>query len=187
VLGALDDKIELNQRMNRTLEELASALFRSWFVDFDPVVAKAAGRKPLHLRPELVDLFPAHFQDSALGPIPQGWHAKPVTELIEFNPTRRLDKGVPAPYLDMQSMPTDSALPQEWVIRAHGSGMKFKNGDTLLARITPCLENGKTAFVNALADDEIGWGSTEYIVMRSKPRLPLEYSYFLARSEDFRA
>ena len=81
VLGALDDKIELNRRMNRTLEELASALFRSWFVDFDPVVAKAAGRKPVHLRSELAELFPDTFQDSDLGPIPKGWQVLPLGDL----------------------------------------------------------------------------------------------------------
>jgi type I restriction enzyme, S subunit len=81
VLGALDDKIELNRRMNRTLEELATTLFRSWFVDFDPVVAKAAGRKPVHLRAELAALFPAHFQESELGPIPQGWRVARLANL----------------------------------------------------------------------------------------------------------
>jgi type I restriction enzyme S subunit len=84
VLGALDDKIELNRRMNRTLEELATTLFRSWFVDFDPVVAKAAGRKPPHLRPELAALFPNHFQDSEVGQIPQGWEIKRVEDLARY-------------------------------------------------------------------------------------------------------
>jgi len=84
VLGALDDKIELNRRMNRTLEELAAALFRSWFVDFDPVVAKAAGRKPAHLRPELAALFPAHWQDSPLGPIPHGWRVASVGDKVNL-------------------------------------------------------------------------------------------------------
>ena len=186
-LEALDDALELNRRMNRTLEDLSAALFRSWFVDFDPVVAKAAGRQPAHLRPDLAALFPAHWQDSPLGPIPHGWRARRVTEVVAFNPTRRLAKGKAAPYLDMQNVPTDSALPEDWAIRSHGSGMKFQNGDTLMARITPCLENGKTAFVNALADDEVGWGSTEFIVIRPLAPLPLEYGYFLARSDDFRA
>jgi type I restriction enzyme, S subunit len=81
VLGALDDRIELNRRMNRTLEELAAAVFRSWFVDFDPVVAKAAGRKPAHLRPELAALFPAHWQDSPLGSIPHGWRVARLADL----------------------------------------------------------------------------------------------------------
>jgi type I restriction enzyme S subunit len=187
LLEAFDDKIELNRRMDRTLEDLAATLFRSWFVNFDPVVSKTAGRKPANLDPTLCMLFPSHFQDSELGPIPRGWRARPVSEVVEFNPIRRLAKGAVAPYLDMQNMPTDSALPRNWAVRPYGSGMRFQNGDTLVARITPCLENGKTAFVNALADDEVGWGSTEYIVMRPRPPLPLEYGYFLARSDDFRS
>jgi type I restriction enzyme S subunit len=83
VLGVLDDKIESNGRMNRTLEELAAVLFRSWFVDFDPVVAKAAGRQPVHLRPALSALFPATFQDSPLGPIPHGWKVKPIGDVVK--------------------------------------------------------------------------------------------------------
>ena len=80
LLRVYDRKLELNRRMNRTLEELAAALFRSWFVDFDPVVAKAAGRKPAHLRPELASLFPAHWQDSELGEIPKGWKVTTFSE-----------------------------------------------------------------------------------------------------------
>ena len=73
VLGALDDKIELNRRMNTTLEAMARALFQSWFVDFDPVRAKLDGRQPTGLDPATAALFPATFQDSPLGPIPHGW------------------------------------------------------------------------------------------------------------------
>ena len=73
VLGALDEKIELNRRMNKSLEELAQSVFRSWFVDFDPVTAKAAGRQPFGLDPANAALFPSEFQDSELGPIPKGW------------------------------------------------------------------------------------------------------------------
>ena len=73
VLGALDDKIELNRRMNATLEAIARALFQSWFVDFDPVRAKLDGRQPPGLDEATAALFPACFQDSPLGPIPHGW------------------------------------------------------------------------------------------------------------------
>ena len=64
--------------------------------------------------------------------------------------------------------------------------MKFVNGDTLVARITPCLENGKTAFVDFLAEGDVGWGSTEYIVLRPKEPIPPVVAYLLARTEDFR-
>ena len=73
VLGALDDKIELNRRMNATLEAAARALFQSWFVDFDPVRAKLDGRAPANLDPATSALFPASFQDTSLGAIPNGW------------------------------------------------------------------------------------------------------------------
>jgi type I restriction enzyme S subunit len=83
VLGALDDKIELNRRMNATLEAMARALFQSWFVDFDPVRAKLDGRKPDGLDKATAALFPSTFQDSPLGPIPRGWEVKRIEEVVE--------------------------------------------------------------------------------------------------------
>jgi len=80
VLGALDDKIELNRRMNATLEAMARALFQSWFVDFDPVRAKLDGPPPAALDPVTAALFPEHLQDSPLGHIPKGWKAGTVVE-----------------------------------------------------------------------------------------------------------
>ena len=90
------------------------------------------------------------------------------------------------PYLDMANMPTKGHVPGTVIDRPFGSGMRFTNGDTLVARITPCLENGKTAYVDFLPRDRIGWGSTEYIVMRPMPPLPNEFAYCLARSTGFR-
>lgn len=81
VLGALDDKIELNRRMNATLEAMARALFQSWFVDFDPVRAKLDGRKLTGLDAATAALFPDSFQDSHLGHIPHGWEVKTLSEL----------------------------------------------------------------------------------------------------------
>jgi type I restriction enzyme, S subunit len=77
ILGTLDDKIELNRRMNDTMEATARALFKSWFVDFDPVRAKSKGRDP-GLPPHLADLFPDSFEDSELGEIPKGWKVDSV-------------------------------------------------------------------------------------------------------------
>jgi type I restriction enzyme, S subunit len=187
VLGTLDDKIDLNRRMNETLESMARALFKSWFVDFDPVRAKMEGRQPAGMDAGTAALFPAAFEDSPLGEIPKGWTIAHLPELIEVNPSRRLAHGSVAPYLDMQNVPTAGHRPSNWIGRPFGSGMRFSNGDTLVARITPCLENGKTAFVDFLKDSEIGWGSTEFIVLRPKPPIPPEYAYYLARSDEFRA
>ena len=84
VLGALDDKIELNRRMNATLEAMARALFHSWFVDFDPVRAKLDGRKPIGLDETTAALFPDSFQESSLGHVPKGWAVKPLSELCQL-------------------------------------------------------------------------------------------------------
>jgi len=83
ILGTLDDKIELNQKMNQTLEEIAKAIFKSWFVDFDPVRAKAEGR-PTGLPPEISDLFPDELVDSEIGEIPEGWDVVPFSDTFEF-------------------------------------------------------------------------------------------------------
>lgn len=204
ILGTLDDKIELNRRMNETLEAMARALFKSWFIDFDPVRRNAARARnqPSPPRPSpsgrgeqgegviegsaFDHLFPSRLVDSELGEIPEGWKLVLLPDAVAVNPARSLQKGVSAPYLDMANMPTSGHTPDAVVDRPFGSGMRFTNGDTLVARITPCLENGKTAFVDFLADGQVGWGSTEYIVLRPKPPLPEEFAYCLARSDEFR-
>jgi type I restriction enzyme S subunit len=187
ILGTLDDKIELNRQMNKTLESIAQALFKSWFIDFDPVRARVEGRQPYGMDAETTDIFPVSLEDSVLGEIPKGWKVKNLPEAMDVNPVRSLAKGQLAPYLEMSNMPTFSARALGWKCREYTSGMKFINGDVLLARITPCLENGKTAYVDFLADGQVGWGSTEYIVLHCKSPLPQEYAYFLARSDDLRS
>lgn len=185
ILGTLDDKIELNGRTIETLEAMARALFKSWFVDFDPVRAKADGRDPGLPKP-IADLFPSSLEESEVGEIPKAWRSAPLPDLIDVNPTRPLQKGAMASYLDMANMPTRGHSPDKVVHRPFGSGVRFANGDTLVARITPCLENGKTAFVDFLKTGEVAWGSTEYIVLRPRPPLPAEFAYCLARSAEFR-
>lgn len=185
ILGTLDDKIELNRQMSVALEAMARALFKSWFVDFEPVHAKAEGRNP-GLSPHIAALFPERLHETEYGEIPEGWRVVGLPEIFEINPKRALRKDLPAPYLDMANMPTTGHAPDEVVQRPFGSGMRFMNGDTLVARITPCLENGKTAFVDFLLDGQIGWGSTEYIVLRPKAPWPEEAGYLLARDQRFR-
>ena len=192
ILGTLDDKIELNRKQNETLEAMARALFKAWFVDFEPVRAKMEGRwqrgqslpgLPAHL----YDLFPDCLVESELGEIPEGWEWVPASRLIEFNPPEPLRKGTVAPYIEMSALPTSGSWPAPPVLRPFSSGMRFRNGDTLLARITPCLENGKTAFVQCLPDNAVGWGSTEFIIMRPRHPVPKEFGYLLARDDAFRA
>jgi restriction endonuclease S subunit len=90
VLGALDDKIELNRRMNATLEAIARALFLSWFVDFDPVRAKLDGRQPVGMDSATAALFPAHFDHKAEGVVPTGWRATTLSEVIEILDSKRI-------------------------------------------------------------------------------------------------
>ena len=131
-------------------------------------------------------LFPSAMQDSELGEVPEGWEVGVLSDLIEFNPKRALKKGIVTLYLDMKNVPTAGHLADEVILREMKSGTKFINGDTLLARITPCLENGKTAYVDFLSDGQVGWGSTEYIVMRPKNAIPASFGYFVARLDSFR-
>jgi len=186
ILGALDDKMELNRRMNETLEAMARAIFRSWFLDFDPVRAKADDQQPFGMDAETASLFPNSFDDSALGKTPKHWNVVPLPQAFHVNPPRSLAKGHEATYLDMRNMPTQGHRPLGWTRRPFVSGSRFTNGDTLIARITPCLENGKTAYVDFLRDGEIGWGSTEFIVLQPHEPLPPEYGYCLARTDEFR-
>jgi type I restriction enzyme S subunit len=84
ILGTLDDKIELNQQMNHTLEVIARTIFKSWFIDFDPVRAKMDGQQPAGMDAETAALFPAEFEDSALGKIPKGWKVKTLSYFIDI-------------------------------------------------------------------------------------------------------
>lgn len=185
VLGGIDDRISSLRETNATLEAIAQALFKSWFVNFDPVHANA-GAQAQSLPPEIQALFPATFTDSPQGPIPEGWDWKTLDEAYEINPKRILKKGVVAKYLDMASVQTHGHVTEEVIDREFGSGTKFCNGDTLLARITPCLENGKTAFVDFLEPNETGWGSTEFVVLKPRAPLPDFHGYLLARQPLFR-
>ena len=163
VLSNLDDKIDLLNRQNKTLESMAETLFRQWFIEAPPQPSPR--------------------------PSPSGRGGKKpgvVADLIEFNPQRALRKGTVAPYLEMASLSNTTFAPESWYEREFSSGTKFTNGDTLLARITPCLENGKAAYITFLKDEQVAWGSTEYIVMRPKAGLHPFFAYSLARNSDFK-
>ena len=114
------------------------------------------------------------------------WEVGTLDDIVDFNPPYKLKQGELATYLAMESVQTDKSSASGWYKREVASGAKFMNNDTLLARITPSLENGKTAFVDFLEDDEIGWGSTEFIVMRMKENYHPFISYLIARNQDFR-
>ena len=166
ILSAYDDLIENNRKQIKLLEEAAHRLYKEWFID---------------LR------FPGHEHTKIVDGVPEGWEKCSLGDVIEFDPKVQLTKDrikqfVPMSALSTSSMVLDMA---EFSETTSNSGSKFQNGDTLLARITPCLENGKTAFVHGIQSSEGAVGSTEYIVMRSK-RLNPYMVYLHARTDGFR-
>ena len=150
-LACLDEKIELNNKINANLEAQAQAIFKSWFVSVE--------------------------SDS--------WDIGNLADIAYINPQRALQQQENATYLEMSNLPTQGCFPLGWAKRPYAGGMKFQNGDTLLARITPCLENGKATYVNFLDENETAYGSTEYIVLAPKLGYPSEMLYFLVRDEAF--
>lgn len=109
-----------------------------------------------------------------------------VSQLFDFNPKRSLSKNTEAMYLEMAGLSTQSFNAAGYYLREFSSGTKFIQQDTLLARITPCLENGKAGYVTFLEDGEVGWGSTEYIIMRPKNRFHPLLAYVLCRNTEFK-
>ena len=169
ILSAYDELIENSQRRIKILESMARALYREWFVHF---------RFPGH---ESVPRIP-----SPLGEIPQGWEVKSVPDCVYINPRVSVPRDGEKPFVPMGCLSNDSMHITNIESRTGNSGAKFQNGDTLFARITPCLENGKTGFVQFLPDPQsVAFGSTEFIVLRSRTLTP-EFVYLLARSDEFR-
>jgi type I restriction enzyme S subunit len=110
---------------------------------------------------------------------------KAIPEIVEVNPRRRLPNGSSGVYIDMASMPTETALIETVQRQPARSGQRSFLAMFSCARITPCLENGKVAFIDTVPRGEVGWGSTEFIVFRSKPPAPEEWAYCLVRSKPF--
>ncbi|MBR2151042.1 MAG: restriction endonuclease subunit S [Prevotella sp.] len=149
ILKSLDDKIELNRRINDNLEQQMQATFDELIMNEE---------------------------------LPR---TKFLKDYAFVNPSRTIKKDEVKRYIDMSSLPTKGSFPSDWIDKPYNGGMKFQNGDTIMARITPCLENGKTAYINFLEEGEVAFGSTEYIVMSAHEGIPSEMFYFLARNEDF--
>ena len=240
ILASLDRRISLNKQTNQTLEQMAQTLFKSWFVDFDPVfdnaLAKAdfqldklandfpaellpkaqarlaalqakgahsgvksasSGIKDAHSEIKKADTgalndaihphFPSEFEhNEQLGWIPKGWGVVPVSKAIKVNPRVSLPKGTVAKFADMKAIPTTGYIVEEVIDKAYSGGAKFQLNDVLLARITPCLQNGKTALADFLSEGEVGFGSTEFIVLRADENIPYPFVACLARDENFR-
>ncbi|EOU7300775.1 restriction endonuclease subunit S [Citrobacter freundii] len=203
-----DQKINLSFEINQTLEQMSQTLFKSWFVDFDPVIDNAmdAGNpipEALQSRAELRQkvrnsadfkplpadiraLFPAEFEETEMGWVPKGWILESVAKAININPSVKLPKNTIAKYVDMKSLPTQGYSISDVIEKPYAGGAKFQKNDTLFARITPCLENGKTGFVDFLDEQETAFGSTEFIVMRGTTKVHYSYVACLARENNFR-
>ena len=148
ILKSIDDKIALNQHINKNLEAQAQVIFTRMI-------------------------------ESSTSP------SCALSDIAEINPKRSLSKGTVSRCIDMSQLSTSSSFPNGWEYKPFNGGMRFSNGDTLLARITPCLENGKTAYINFLKNGEVAFGSTEYVVMCTKGKYPAEFFYCLARYPAF--
>ena len=166
ILSAYDDLIENNQKQIKLLEEAAQRIYKEWFVD---------------LR------FPGHENTKIVDGVPEEWNWCKLEDAIQLDPKVTLTKERMKQFIPMSALSTSSMVLDEsqFTETTSNSGSKFQNGDTLLARITPCLENGKTAYVSGLKFDEGAVGSTEYIVMRAKT-INSYMVYLLARTDDFR-
>jgi len=119
--------------------------------------------------------------------IPKGWKWVKLGDAVIINPNETLKKGVIAKKVPMEALHPFTKKVKFFVFEKYNGGVKFKNGDTLVARITPSLENGKTVYVDLLDDDEIGFGSTEFIVLRERSGITdKQFVYYFAISNDFR-
>ncbi|MBD57872.1 MAG: type I restriction endonuclease subunit S [Pseudoalteromonas sp.] len=177
VLNNYDQLIENNNRRISILEDMAQSLYREWFVNF---------RYPNHKDNLDADGNPK-LVDSPLGQIPEGWEIKTAAEAITVNPRTKLAKDGEKPFVGMSGLSESSMVISDITKKTGNSGAKFINGDTLFARITPCLQNGKTGYVHFLNEEQpVGFGSTEFIVLRESEDLSSEYIYLLSRSNDFR-
>jgi type I restriction enzyme S subunit len=182
ILGTLDDKIELNRRMNQTLEAIARAIFKSWFVDFDPVRAKAAGRKPPGLAPAIADLFPDSFEDSELGEIPTGWTVGTLgTVAAESRGAVRpadIERGTP--YIALEHMPQRSIALNSWGVSddiASGK-LRFKVGDILFGKLRPYFHKVGPAPLDGVC-------STDIVVCRPKGDEWYGFALLQMASDDF--
>jgi len=158
ILGTLDDKIELNRRMNETLEALARALFKSWFVDFDPVLAKAEGRDP-RLPKEIADLFPDSFQDSELGEIPKGWKVAVLGDVAN-HPRRGVQPSEiepSTPYIALEHMPKRCIALADWGTAGglESNKFEFKNGEILFGKLRPYFHKVGVAPLDGVCSTDI--------------------------------
>jgi type I restriction enzyme S subunit len=185
ILGTLDDKIELNRQMNETLEAITRALFKSWFVDFDPVRAKMEGRQSYGMDAETAGLFPDSFEDSVLGEIPRGWRIRRVSDLIFLN-REGLDPGrYPDEIFEHYSIP---AFDEGWLPKKE-AGKQIKSNKfivpfnaVLLSKLNP---NIPRIWFPKVGNVFRSVCSTEFLVTVPKTGYTCEFLYALFSSASF--
>jgi len=174
VVGALDDKIELNRRTNETLEAIAQAIFKSWFVDFDPARAKMEGRRPFGMDAATAALFPDSFVDSPLGGIPKGWRVGTLGELADVTSGKRPDERV------SQSMP-EAGVPL-W----GGNGPMAYVREPLFSQ--PILLTGRVGTLGSVFRiTSPCWPSDNTLVVLPKEPIAYQYLFFQMWRIDFDA
>lgn len=179
ILTSLDRKIDLNNKTNVELEYLIQTIFDYWFIHFDfpdtnSCPYKSSGGKMIYV--ENIKLK-----------IPEGWKVGVLSDIANLNPSLSIKKNAHSPYLEMSAIPTNGYMTRKPVQKQYSGGIKFQNGDVIIARITPCLENGKTALITQLDNDVIGFGSTEFINIRAKEKYYISFLALLCRTENFRS
>ena len=185
ILGTLDDKIELNRRMNETLEAMARALFKSWFVDFDPVRAKMAG-SDTGLPQHLADLFPDRFEESELGKIPEGWEVKPLEKIAQLEKATVKPENHTTEEFEHFSLPAyDSGQ-----LPALDLGSTIKSNKTLvpsqavlLSKLNPEIQR---VWLPTSASSCRQISSTEFLVFTPKPPIGRAGLYSLFNTQSFR-
>ncbi|MBA3831302.1 MAG: restriction endonuclease subunit S [Chthoniobacterales bacterium] len=185
VLGALDDKIELNRRMNATLEAMARALFQSWFVDFDPVRANLDRRAPSGLDSATAALFPASFRESELGRIPKDWTVGKVGDLATLNRDAVNPGDFPTETFDHFSLPAFDAgrtAKVELGIAIMSNKLVVKPNSVLLSKLNPHIPRIWLPDLDAMRRSVC---STEFMVASSKPGVTREYLFSLFTSSAF--
>ncbi|CAN5721206.1 hypothetical protein BH23CHL3_BH23CHL3_06430 [soil metagenome] len=181
ILGTLDDKIELNRQMNETLDEIARTLFTSWFINFDPVRAKAEGRQPEGMDADTAALFPDRFVDSELGPIPEGWKwirfGDIATNIRDGMPTAEIHADLN--YIGLEHMPKRSIALTEWesASKVTSNKSRFQETDVLFGKLRPYFHKVGLAPVNGIC-------STDILVIRPKASDHLAWVLAVASSNE---
>lgn len=178
---ALDERLRLLRQTNATLEAIAQTLFKSWFIDFDPVRAKAEGREPDGMDPGTAALFPDSFEDSRLGPIPQGWGVGPLSTYSDLNALSWSNRNHPAAlrYLDLSNVKDnriDTVSDYLFADAPSRARRVLRSGDTIVGTVRP----GNRSFAYIADADAALTGSTGFAVLSPKTTTTREFVYLAA-------